>query len=71
MRALTADELGHLLQALLKPTALIELAVLVGCLAAAWLLVRLLRGALPRPHSILFGNGVVDGVLFPLSLIHI
>lgn len=66
MRALTADELGHLLQALLKPTALIELAFLVGCLAAAWLLVRLLRGAVPRPHSILFGNGVVDGVLFPI-----
>jgi small-conductance mechanosensitive channel len=66
MRALTADEFGQLLQALLKPTALTELAVLVGCLAAAWLLVRLLRGAVPRPTSILFGHGVVDGVLFPV-----
>ncbi|ODU96142.1 MAG: mechanosensitive ion channel protein [Rubrivivax sp. SCN 70-15] len=66
VRPLSADELARLVEDLLKPTALIELAVLAGCLAAAWLLVRLLRGALPRPGSIWFGSGVVDGVLFPV-----
>ena len=66
MNALSADELGRLLQSLLKPTALIELAMLAACLAAAWLLVRLLRGAVPKPASIWFGKGVVDGVLFPV-----
>lgn len=47
-------------------SALTELAVLAGCLAFAWLLVRGLRGAEPKPGSIWFGDGVVDGVLFPL-----
>lgn len=66
VRPLSADELAHLVEDLLKPTALVELAVLAGCLLAAWLMVRLLRGAAPRPGSIWFGNGVVDGVLFPV-----
>jgi len=66
VRPLSADELARLVEDLLRPTALVELAVLAGCLAAAWLLVRLLRGALPRPGSIWFGSGVVDGVLFPV-----
>ncbi|MDP1900951.1 MAG: mechanosensitive ion channel [Rubrivivax sp.] len=65
-RPLTADELGLLAQSLLKPTALVEWAVLVGCLAVAWMAVRLLRGAAPRPGSVWFGRGVVDGVLFPV-----
>ncbi len=66
VRPLSADELARLVEDLLKPTALVELAVLAGCLLAAWLMVRLLRGAAPRPGSIWFGNGVVDGVLFPV-----
>ena len=66
VRALSADELTHLVEDLLRPTALVELAVLAGCLFAAWLLVRLARGAVPKPGSIWFGHGVVDGVLFPV-----
>ncbi len=65
-RALADADLGALVAALLKPSALTELAVLAGCLALAWLVVRGLRGAQPRPGSIWFGDGVVDGVLFPL-----
>jgi small-conductance mechanosensitive channel len=66
IKALSADELGHLIDGLLKPTALIELAVLAGCLALAWGLVRALRGPEPVRGSIWFGRGVVDGLLFPV-----
>jgi small-conductance mechanosensitive channel len=62
---LSAGELQQLLLALLRPTALIEIATVAGCLLAAWGLVRLLRGPRPQPGSIWFGEGVVDGVLFP------
>jgi small-conductance mechanosensitive channel len=65
--ALTAAELERLLAALLKPTALIELAVLAVCLVAAWALVRLLRGATTRPGSVWFGESLFDGVLFPVA----
>ncbi len=64
-RALTADEFGHLINDLLKPTALIELAVIGGCLALAWAFVRVLRGPLPRPGSTWFGDNTIDGALFP------
>jgi small-conductance mechanosensitive channel len=64
---LSAAELERLLQSLLRPSAAVELVVLAGCLAAAWALVRLLRGALPRPGSVWFGDGIVDGVLFPVA----
>ena len=65
-RALTAEEFLRLLQGLSQPTALIELALFVGCLAFAWMLVRLARGRDPRPGSVWFGQGIVDGVLFPV-----
>ena len=65
LKALTADELGSLIDGLLRPTALIEAAVLLACLGLAAGLVRLLRGAAPRPESIWFGRQVFDGVLFP------
>ena len=57
----------ELVVALMQVDAATELAVLAVCLLAAWLVVRLLRGA-PKPSgaSILFGDRVVDGVLFPL-----
>ncbi len=64
--ALSADELIALGQALLKPTALIEVALIASCLVAAWGLLRLVRGPTPLRGSIWFGRGVVDGVLFPL-----
>lgn len=63
---LTPAELSHLLDSLTKPTAFVELAVLAGCLGAAWVLVRLLRGPQPKPGSVWFGEGVVGGVLFPV-----
>ena len=66
VRPLAAGELGSFIHALLQPTALIELAVLVACLGLAWVLVRLVRGPLPRKGSMWFGRGVVDGVFFPV-----
>jgi len=65
-RALTADELGRIFVSLMQPTALVELAVFAACLLTAWAAVRLLRGNEPKPGSIWFGSGVVDGVLFPV-----
>ena len=65
-QAMTADELLELGQALLKPTALVEVALVAACLVAAWGLLRLARGPVPLRGSIWFGRGVVDGVLFPL-----
>ena len=62
---LSAAELGQLANALLKPSALIELAVFLGCLGLAWLVVRLLRGAAPTPGSTWFGDRIIDGALFP------
>lgn len=63
---LTFDELLKLWNSLLKPSALIELALALACLGLAWLVVRLMRGRQERPLSVLFGEHVVDGVLFPL-----
>ena len=64
--ALSAAELGQWLSALIKPSALIELAVFFGCLLLAWVVVRLLRGATPTPGSTWFGDHVIDGALFPV-----
>lgn len=55
-----------LAEALVAPTALIEAAVLAGCFGLAWLVVRVARGAQPRPQSIWFGKRIIDGVLFPV-----
>jgi small-conductance mechanosensitive channel len=63
---LAADDLIELGEALLRPTALIELALVGACLLGAWVLLRLARGPEPQRGSIWFGRGVVDGVLFPL-----
>lgn len=63
------ENLGRLLHALLQPTALIELGVIGGCLAVAWLVVRLVRGPEPRRGSMWFGHGVVDGIFFPLLVL--
>jgi len=65
-RSLSAEELGQLLQALTRPTALVELGVFLGCLLLAWLAVRLLKGSNRLPGSIWFGDRIVDGVLFPV-----
>jgi len=65
-RADSTAELLAWLQALTRPTALVELAAFAGCLLLAWVVVRLLRGREPKPGSVWFGEGIVDGVLFPL-----
>ncbi len=59
------------LAALTQPTALTELAALVGCMLLAWLVVRLVSRAsmVVDESSILFGRRVIDGVLFPLLLL--
>jgi small-conductance mechanosensitive channel len=63
---MSADELLDLAQALVKPGALIEAALVLACLGLAWAVLRLARGPEPQRGSIWFGRGVVDGVLFPL-----
>ena len=60
---LTLDEF---LTALTHPSALIEGAVVLGCLALAWLFVRVMRGPTVPERSIWYGRRIVDGVLFPL-----
>lgn len=57
--------------ALTKPTALLELGALVLCGAAAWAMAALICRAagLRDKNSILFGQGIVDGVAFPLLLL--
>ena len=61
-----ARDLGQLLDALQRPSVLIEIALVAGCLGLAWAVVRLLRGSTPQPGSVWFGEGVVGGVLFPV-----
>ena len=65
------DNFDEWVAALLKPTALTELALLLGCVVLAWLLVKLAGRARkePDPASILFGRRTIDGVLFPLLLL--
>lgn len=63
---LSSRELETLADSLLTRTALTEAVVLLACLGLAWLVVRLLRGREPKPGSIWFGDGVIDGVLFPV-----
>ena len=66
IQVLSGDEFSRLVASLTRPSVLPEAGALLGCLLAAWLLVRLLRGREPQPGSIWFGDGVIDGVLFPV-----
>ncbi|MDD2729905.1 mechanosensitive ion channel domain-containing protein [Malikia sp.] len=54
-----------------QPEALLELAILATCGLLAWGLVALLRRVFSpdESHSIWFGSGLVDGVLFPTLLL--
>lgn len=65
-RPLSADELSQLWSRLQQPSALAEVAVVLACLALAWLLIRFWRGRQADPHSVWFGHHVIDGVLFPV-----
>jgi len=66
---LTFEDLPALGAALLKPAALSELALFLVSLGVAWLIVRLLQGKEPRQRTVLFGDTVLNGALFPLLLL--
>ena len=61
------ESLTQFLQALVQPTALTELAVLAGCLGAAWLVVRL--SSRRAKADLWFGRRGFDGVLMPLLVL--
>lgn len=65
------DTLDEWFDALLHPTALTELAVLLVCGMLAWLIVKVAGKARSAPDdtSILFGRSTFDGVLFPFLLL--
>jgi small-conductance mechanosensitive channel len=65
-RVQPADTLQALAESLLTRSALTEAGILLGCLAVAGLLVRLLRPRSADSTSIWFGRKGLDGVLFPV-----
>ena len=66
VRAFDVKEFDDLALSLTRPGAAAELAVLGVCLLAAWGVARLMRGRAAPSGSILFGERVVDGLLFPV-----
>jgi small-conductance mechanosensitive channel len=62
---MTPPGLDDLLQALLRPTVVIELAVAAALLGLAYLLVHQFKGRSSITGSVWFGDHLVDGVLFP------
>ncbi|MDE2371565.1 MAG: mechanosensitive ion channel [Burkholderiales bacterium] len=62
----SSGELAELAHSLFRPTALVEVGIVVLCLLLAGLLLRLARGQVGNPKSVWFGRRIVDGVLFPL-----
>ena len=66
IRPFDAHELHELVTELARPGAVAELAILGGCLLAAWIVVRLIRGRERPVASVWFGNQIFDGVLFPV-----
>jgi small-conductance mechanosensitive channel len=66
-RPISTDELRQLGDSLLQRSALIEGAIVAGCLLLAWVIARLLRGRAPKlGGSVLFGRRLIDGALFPV-----
>lgn len=63
---LPAVTLSELTAALGHASAFIEMGVVLACLGAAWLVVRLIQGPVAPKGSIWFGRRIVDGVLFPV-----
>ena len=65
------DSFDEWLTALTQPSALVELGVLLACVLLVWLVVYLLRRVSGNvdAQSIVFGRHIIDGVLFPLSLL--
>lgn len=65
------DSLQEWLQALTRPAALIEIGILLACIALAWCLTWVVRRTAHAhdERSIFFGSRIVDGVMFPLLLL--
>ncbi|MGH6609078.1 MAG: mechanosensitive ion channel family protein, partial [Burkholderiaceae bacterium] len=61
-----AEQLDVLVERLLRPSALLELTALAGCLLLAWLIARFMRGRASHLDSVWFGERVIDGALFPV-----
>lgn len=61
-------EFAELLRSLRQPQVVVEAAILLGCLAAAYALVWLMGGRRHRGEggSVWFGRRIVDGVFFPV-----
>jgi small-conductance mechanosensitive channel len=66
IRPFDSRELDELFVELFRPGAVAELGILAGCLALAWIAVRLIRGRDRPVLSVWFGNRIFDCVLFPL-----
>ena len=66
VRPFDERELDDLVASLFRPGALAELGILIGCLVAAWVVVRLIRGRSKPVGSVWFGSQIFDGVLFPV-----
>jgi small-conductance mechanosensitive channel len=66
IRPFDARQIDELVAELTRPGAVAELAILAGCLVAAWIVVRLIRGRSRPVASVWFGNRIFDGVLFPV-----
>jgi small-conductance mechanosensitive channel len=66
IRRFDVQELDELAVDLTRPGAAAELGILVVCLLAAWIVVRLMRGRSVPHDSVWFGRNLVDGVLFPI-----
>ena len=66
IRPFDKAELQELIAELTRPGVVAELAILAGCLVAAWIIVRLIRGNDRPVASVWFGNRIFDGVLFPV-----
>jgi len=63
------EDFAAWLGALTQPSVVVELAVLLACLGGAWLLARVAGARFSAPqrqNSVLFGERLVDGVLFPV-----
>ena len=67
------ESLDEWLTALTHPSAMVEIGVVIACAIVAWGAVRLVRQASSNTdeNSILFGKGIIDGVLFPLLLLFV
>jgi len=66
------DDLGAWFLGLLQPASLAELGVLAVVILLAWGFVTALRRALSlqdQTNSVMFGERIIDGALFPLVLL--